>query len=191
MAGAGLWCRGRAAGPGCEASGQQGRGVLHIRSGPTSDGSAESCENSPALNAVEILPCAEGPALHMGAHPLKTDILEDPRNHAENPEPARAGAALQCAAPPHGPGRTPGAPPENSPGRNSPATGPGRPRPARQQPLRQTPAGSPNLIRTPRETAPTAPAPGSPLPVRKASMTPSPTSAGTAAHPKVTHRPPF
>ena len=167
VAGAGLWCRGRAAGPGCEASGQQGRGVLHIRSGPTSDGSAESCENSPALNAVEILPCAEGPALHMGARPLKTDILEEPRNHAENPEPARAGAALQCAAPPHGPGRTPGAPPENSPGRNSPATGPGRPRPARQQHLRQAPAGSPNLIRTPREAAPTAPAPEPPLPVRK------------------------
>ena len=175
---------------GIGAAGRRGA-VLHIRSGPTSDGSAESCENSPALNAVEILPCAEGPALHMGARPLKTDILEEPRNHAENPEPARAGAALQCAAPPHGPGRTPGAPPENSPGRNSPATGPGRPRPARQQPLRQTPAGSPNLIRTPRETAPTAPAPGSPLPVRKASMTPSPMSAGTAAHPKVTRRPPF
>ena len=33
----------------------------------------------------------------------KIDILEEPRNHAENPEPARAGAALQCAAPPHGP----------------------------------------------------------------------------------------
>ena len=193
VAGAGPRCRGRAVGPGCAASGWQGGGgaVLHIRSGPTSDGSAESCENSPALNAVEILPCAEGPALHMGARPLKTDILEEPRNHAENPEPARAGAALQCAAPPHGPGRTPGAPPENSPGRNSPTTGPGRPRPARQQPLRQAPAVNPNLIRTPRETAPTAPAPGPPLLVRKASMTPSPMSAGTGAHPKVTRRPPF
>ena len=167
------------------------RAVLHIRSGPVCGGSAESCGNASAFNAVEVLPCAERPALHMGARPLKTDILEEPRNHAENPEPARAGAALQCAAPPHGPGRTPGAPPENSPGRNSPTTGPGRPRPARQHPLRQAPAGSPNLIRTPRETAPTAPAPGSPLPVRKASMTPFPMSAGTSAHPKVTRRPPF
>ena len=167
------------------------RAVLHIRSGPTSDGSAESCENSPALNAVEILPCAEGPALHMGARPLKTDILEEPRNHAENPEPARAGAALQCAAPPHGPGRTPGAPPENSPGRNSPTTGPGRPRPARQQPLRQDPAVNPNLIRTPRETAPHRTGPWATAPGEKESMTPSPMSAGTGAHPKVTRRPPF
>ena len=167
------------------------RAVLHIRSGPVCGGSAESCGNASAFNAVEVLPCAERPALHMGARPLKTDILEEPRNHAENPEPARAGAALQCAAPPHGPGRTPGAPPENSPGRNSPATGPGRPRPARQQHLRQAPAGSPNLIRTPRETAPTAPAPGPPLLVRKASMTLSPMSVGTGAHPKATRRPPF
>ena len=122
------------------------RAVLHIRSGPTSDGSAESCENSSALNAVEILPCAEGPALHMGARPLKTDILEEPRNHAENPEPARAGAALQCAAPPHGPGRTPGAPPENSPGRDSPTTGhpPGSgppPGPRREPEPHPNPAG--------------------------------------------------
>ena len=83
------------------------RAVLHIRPGPTSDGSAESCGNAPALNAVEILPCAERPALHMGARPLKTDILEEPRNHAENPEPARAGGALQCAAPAHGSGGAP------------------------------------------------------------------------------------
>ena len=180
VAGAGLWCRGRAAGPGCEASGQQGRGVLHIRSGPTSDGSAESCENSPALNAVEILPCAEGSALHMGARPLKTDILEEPRNHAENPEPARAGAALQCAAPPHGPGRTPGAPPENSPGRNSPATG-HPPGPRREPEPHPNPAGD-----RPHRTGPWATAP-----CEKDSITPSPMSAGTGAHPKVTRRPPF
>ena len=207
VAGAGLWCRGRAAGPGCEASGQQGRGVLHIRSGPTSDGSAESCENSPALNAVEILPCAEGSALHMGARPLKTDILGEPRNHAENPEPARAGGALQCAAPPHGPGRTVLASGSTAALTQRPRTGreePQAPRlktaPAATPPqpatrpaaaLRQDPAVNPNLIRTPRETAPTAPAPGSPLPVRKASMTPFPMSAGTSAHPKVTRRPPF
>ena len=172
-AGAGPRCRGRAVGPGCAASGRQGGGggaVLHIRSGPTSDGSAESCENSSVLNAVEILPCAEGPALHMGAHPLKTDILEDSRNHAENPEPARAGAALQCAAPPHGPGRTVLASGSTAALTQRPRTGreePQAPRlktaPAATPPqpatrpaaaLRQDPAVNPNLIRTPRETAP-------------------------------------
>ena len=183
------------------------RAVLHIRPGPTSDGSAESCENSPALNAVEILPCAERAALHMGARPLKTDILEEPRNHAENPEPARAGAALQCATPPHGPGRTVLASGSTAALTQRPRTGreePQAPRlktaPAATPPqpatrpaaaLRQDPAVNPNLIRTPRETAPTAPAPGSPLPVRKALMTPFPMSAGTSAHPKVTRRPPF
>ena len=130
--GAGLWCRGRAAGPGCEASGQQGRGVLHIRSGPTSDGSAESCGNTPALNAVEILPCAEGPALHMGARALKTNILVrtpescgkpriDPRRHPSpmcntiarpGKDPIRLGRTRSAR---EGPGMTPTgnqAPPE-------------------------------------------------------------------------------
>ena len=181
-----MWhCRVRSCGFGV------GRGGLHIRPGSVIEESAESCGNALALNAVEILPCAERVPLHMGARPLKTSILVKPRNHAENSKSTLGGDPLQCATPPHGPGRTPGAPPENSPGRNSPVTGPGRPRPARQHPLRQAPAGSPNLIRTPRETAPTAPAPGSPLPVRKASMTPFPMSAGTSAHPKVTRRPPF
>ena len=49
--------------------------VLHIRPGPVGGGSAESCGNAPAFNAVEILPCAEGPALHMGTRPLRTNIL--------------------------------------------------------------------------------------------------------------------
>jgi len=52
-----------------------GGAVLHIRPGPASDGSAESCGNVLAFNAGEILPCAEGVALHMGARPLRTDIL--------------------------------------------------------------------------------------------------------------------
>ena len=55
--------------------------VLHIRPGPVGGGSVESCGNAPAFNAVEILPCAEGPALHMGADPLNTGILE------KTPEP--------------------------------------------------------------------------------------------------------
>ena len=49
--------------------------VLHIQPEQADGGSAESCGNSPALNTVEILPCAEGPSLHMGARPLKTGIL--------------------------------------------------------------------------------------------------------------------
>ena len=51
------------------------RAVLHIRPGSASNGSAESCGNTPALNAVEILPCAEVFALHMGARTLETSIL--------------------------------------------------------------------------------------------------------------------
>ena len=65
--------------------------VLHIRPGPAGYGSAESCGNTPALNAVEILPCAEGTALHMGARTLETNILEKPRNQAENSESTRGG----------------------------------------------------------------------------------------------------
>mgnify|MGYP000859191501 FL=1 len=49
--------------------------ALHIRPGPARGRSAESCGNTPALNAVEILPCAERLPLHMGARPLKTDVL--------------------------------------------------------------------------------------------------------------------
>ena len=49
--------------------------VLHIRPRPAGGGSAESCGNVPAFNTVEILPCAEGSALHMGDRPLKTDVL--------------------------------------------------------------------------------------------------------------------
>jgi len=73
--------------------------VLHIRSGSAGGGSAESCGNAPAFNAVEILPCAESPCLHMGARALKTTFQEESRNHAENPESVRGGAALQCATP--------------------------------------------------------------------------------------------
>ena len=96
--------------------------VLHIRPGPAGGESAESCGNTPALNAVEILPCAEGPALHMGARTLKTNILVrtpesrgkpriDPRgrpfpmcNTIARPgkDPIRPGGAR------HGPHREPG-----------------------------------------------------------------------------------
>ena len=49
--------------------------VLHIRPGPAGGGSAESCGNVPVFNTGEILPCAERPALHMGARPLETEVL--------------------------------------------------------------------------------------------------------------------
>ena len=49
--------------------------ALHIRPRPAGGGSAESCGNVSAFNTVEILPCAEGSALHMGDRPLKTDVL--------------------------------------------------------------------------------------------------------------------
>ena len=52
------------------------RAMLHIRPGAVGEGSAESCGNTPTLNAVEILPCAERPSLHMGARTLKIDIPE-------------------------------------------------------------------------------------------------------------------
>ena len=64
------WCRaGRMCGIGPVGE------VLHIRPRPAGGGSAESCGNVPAFNTVEILPCAEGSALHMGDRPLKTDVL--------------------------------------------------------------------------------------------------------------------
>ena len=81
------------------------RVVLHIRSGSVGGGSAESCGNASVLNVVEILPCAERAPLHMGAHPLKTDVPGKPRNRAENPESVRGDAPLRCATPPHGPRR--------------------------------------------------------------------------------------
>ena len=81
------------------------RVVLHIRSGSVGGGSAESCGNASVLNVVEILPCAERAPLHMGTHPLKTDVLGKSRNRAENPESVRGDAPLRCATPPHGPRR--------------------------------------------------------------------------------------
>ena len=125
--------------------------VLHIRLGPAGDGSAESCGNSPALNAVEILPCAERVPLHMGARPLKTSILGKPRNHAENSKSTLGGDPLQCATPPHGPGRAPRRRPRSPQmkpalpqsvreGPGSPGSGPS-PRPRREPgPARTRPA---------------------------------------------------
>ena len=57
--------------PGSMCSIGAARAMLHIRPGPAGGGSAESCGNTPALNTVETLPCAERAPLHMGARPLK------------------------------------------------------------------------------------------------------------------------
>ena len=98
--------------------------VLHIRPGPAGDGSAESCGNSPALNAVEILPCAEGPSLHMGARPLKTDIL------ARTPE-SRGKPTIDPRPPPLPMCNTPARPEKNlAPPGSDPPAGPAAPRSA-------------------------------------------------------------
>ena len=72
-------CGSAVSGPGRRARvcgiGAAGWAVLHIRSGPAGGGSAESCGSAPAFNVVEVLPCAKGPVLHMGARPLKTGVL--------------------------------------------------------------------------------------------------------------------
>lgn len=142
------------------------RAVLHIQSGPVDGGSAESCGNAPVLNAVEILPCAERAPVYMRARPLETDIPEKTRNHAENPEPARGSTPVQCAAPPPGPrgaaSSGSGPPPGPPPGTRSARPAASRPRPGGPT---KNPAPPELRRRPPRRTAP---APGSPVPVRKA-----------------------
>ena len=86
--------------------------VLHVRPGSVCGGLAESCGNASAFNAVGILPCAEGPALHMGARPLKIDVLvrtPESRGKARTgprgrrppmcSTPARAGRSFSAEAP--------------------------------------------------------------------------------------------
>ena len=87
-----------------------GRAVLHIRAGPAGGGLAESCGNAPALNAVEALPCAERSPLHMGASPLRTDILGQTAESCGNPSSSLEGAPLQCATPPQPAREDPGSP---------------------------------------------------------------------------------
>ena len=144
--------------------------VLHIRPGPAGGGSAESCGNVPVFNTGEILPCAERPALHMGARPLETEVLArvpescgklevDPRGR---PSPmcnttARAERSSSREAPlPSDEAAFPRLAREDP---DSPGSGP-PPGPRREF----------GPARTPRETAPTAPAPvsGPPLLARKA-----------------------
>ena len=117
--------------------------VLHIRSGSTRSGSAESCGNALKFNTVEILPCAERASLHMGACPLKIDILEKPRNQAENSESSRGEAPLECATPAHDPGRP------RPPARDPTAEG----RPVRAAGAPRSPRGTPPEAR-PRTAVP-------------------------------------
>ncbi len=79
--------------------------ALHIRPGPARGRSAESCGNTSAFNAIEILLCAERPPLHMGARPLKIDILGRTAESCGKLSTGPQGAVLQCAIHPHGPGR--------------------------------------------------------------------------------------
>ena len=106
-----------------------GRAVLHIRAGPAGGGLAESCGNAPALNAVEALPCAERSPLHMGASPLRTDILGQTAESCGKP-------AIESRGCP-------------SPMCNTPAAGPRGPRLARQRPrrpgIRSRPIPAPEL----------------------------------------------
>ena len=85
--------------------------VLHIRPGPAGGGLAESCGNAPVFNVVEVLPCAEGSALHMGVRPLETDVLVRTPESRGNPRtgprgrrppmcstPARVGRSFSAEA---------------------------------------------------------------------------------------------
>lgn len=77
-----------------------GRTVLHILPGPALGRFARLCGNTPTLNGVEILPCADGPPLHMEENHRNVDDPHKPRNHAENSPPTREGPPIPCAIPP-------------------------------------------------------------------------------------------
>ena len=119
---------------------------LRIRPGPTIGGSAESCGNASAFNAVEILPCADRGPLHMGEHQRKVDDSQESRNHAENSRSAREGAPLRCAIPPlsreePAPPREPGPVQIPRSGRRGPPGAPSpAPRPSPAEPRSQRPA---------------------------------------------------
>ena len=111
-----------------------GRVVLHIRSGPAGGGLVESCGNAPALNAVEILPCAERAPLHMGARTLKTDVLgRTPESCGKPRIGSRGRRPPMCNAPAGRPGKNPAAPigfvDDVSAGRAPPSGSPISPRP--------------------------------------------------------------
>lgn len=139
------WCRtGRMCGIGPVGE------VLHIRPRPAGGGSAESCGNVPAFNTVEILPCAEGSALHMGDRPLKTDVL--------------GRVAESCGK--HGI-RLHGRPFRMC---STPATGPRRPCTVREGPRRE--AGPPGSRGRGRWSAPLKPGSGPPRPPPRAGRRP-------------------
>ena len=108
--------------------------VLHIRSGPVASGSAESCGNAPAFNTAEILPCAERALLHMGAHPLKTNILGRTAELRGKPGNGLRGRRFPMC--------------------NTPATGPRRTRPRPSGSAATSPRGARAAIREP-DPAPT------------------------------------
>ena len=144
--------------------------VLHIRSGSTRSGSAESCGNALKFNTVEILPCAERASLHMGACPLKIDSLEKPRNQAENSESSRGEAPLECATPAHDPGRP--RPPARDPRMADRGARFVDPRPPARDPTAEgRPVRAAGAPRPPREGPHLKPDPAPLFPVGKAHCT--------------------
>ena len=109
--------------------------VLHIRPGLIGDGSAESCGNVPVFNAGEILPCAERPALHMGARLLRTDILVGvPESCGKLEVDPRGRPSPMCSTTARAGRSSSGEAPLPSDEASTPAIGPRGPRPARQRP---------------------------------------------------------
>ena len=135
----------RAEPPGSDARSGPVGVVLHIRPGPASGRSAESCGNTPTLNTVEILPCAERSPLHMGARPLETDILErTPESCGKPGIHPRWRPFPMCNTTATGPRRPRPAWKEPSVERRGTLRSPGEPRPAwKKEPSGRTPSGSP------------------------------------------------
>ena len=113
---------------GCAGSGRAGRCCTFERDRLAADWRNHE-ENAPALNAVEALPCAERSPLHMGASPLRTDILGRTAESCGKPVIESRGCP--------------------SPMCNTPAAGPRGPRLARQRPrrpgIRSRPIPAPEL----------------------------------------------
>ena len=121
--------------------------VLHIRPGPVGGGSAESCGNAPVFNAVEVLPCAEGSALHMGARPLKTDVLVRTPESRGNPRTGPRGRRPPMCSTPARAGKNP--------------TRPAAARRGHWPPEEEAPGAAP-VARAPSGACPDSPWPGPP-----------------------------
>ena len=117
------------AGPDLDVRGRAGPGGVAHSSGTGWRRIGGIMRKRPALNAVEALPCAERSPLHMGASPLRTDILGRTAESCGKPVIESRGCP--------------------SPMCNTPAAGPRGPRLARQRPrrpgIRSRPIPAPEL----------------------------------------------